>query len=233
MRYFTRLLAYLTFFFLSFSICYVVVLKFIPVTITPLKIVKFVDNKFTHDEDETINTDIKSIDSKWVDLDKISKEMIKAVIASEDNGFLDHKGFDWHAIEQAIKYNRENEKTRGASTISQQVAKNVFCLPSRTWFRKAIEAYYTLLIEILWGKERIMEVYLNIVELHPNVYGVETAANRFFQKSAQDLTLYEASLIATVLPSPRTMNLAAPSTYMRSRSRAIRTNVAHLGNIEF
>lgn len=224
MRFVLRFISYIVIFGLTFSVSYVLIMRVIPATITPLKIVRLIDND---------QSEIKYIRSKWVSLDQINMNVVRAVISSEDSKYLEHNGFDWQAIKQAIEYNKTSDKRRGASTISQQVAKNLFCLPNRTWLRKAVEAYYTVLIELLWSKERIMEVYLNIVELHPNVYGIEAAANIFFNKSASELNSHEASLIATVLPSPRRMNLASPSSYMLSRSKAIRRNMVQLGKIEF
>lgn len=128
----------------------------------------------------------------------------------------------------AIEYNRRGDKVRGASTISQQTAKNVFCLPARTWTRKAFESYFTVLVELMWSKQRIMEVYLNVLETHPNVYGVEATARRFFDKPAAQLNMHEASLIACVLPSPRRMNIGRPSDYMVRRSATIRRNMRRL-----
>lgn len=224
MRYIGRLIVYITFFFLSFSVGYVLLMRYIPATLTPLKIVKLIENA----SDKGV-----IIDSHWRSLGKINMSMVKAVMASEDNNFLIHYGFDWQAIDKAIKHNKRGKKLRGASTISQQTAKNMFCFPDRTWIRKGFETYYTVLIETFWSKNRIMEVYLNVIEVHPNVYGVEAAAKNFFKKEAEHLNNYDAALIATVLPNPRRMNLAAPSSYMNSRASRIRSLMRQLPPVNF
>ena len=156
-----------------------------------------------------------------------------AVIATEDNNFMVHNGFDWEAIKKAYNENREGDRLRGGSTISQQTAKNVFCLPSRTWVRKGFEAYYTLLIETFWSKRRIMEVYLNVIETGRNMYGVEAPARGVYGKTAAELNAYEASMIATVLPNPLRRDMAAPSGYMVRRAAQVRSLMGKLGPIEF
>ena len=159
---------------------------------------------------------------KWVCLDSISPEVIRAVIATEDNNFFYHNGFDIEAIKWALKRNEEQSRqTYGASTISQQTAKNLFLPPVRTWTRKAFEAGFTLLIELLWSKARIMEVYLNVIEMGKNVYGIEAAAQVHFKKSAMQLTRYESVMIAIILPSPHRFNPANPSPYMLSRQEQV------------
>jgi monofunctional biosynthetic peptidoglycan transglycosylase len=159
---------------------------------------------------------------KWISVDSISPEVIRAVISTEDNNFFYHKGFDIEAIKWALKRNEEqSQKTYGASTISQQTAKNVFLPPARTWTRKACEAGFTLLIEALWSKARIMEVYLNVIEMGKNVYGIEAAAQHHFNKSAKNLTKYESVMIAIALPSPQRFNPAKPSPYMISRQEQV------------
>lgn len=213
MKYIFRLIIYFFIFFLAFSVGSVVFFRFVPVTITPLKIIRFFEGGSEKG---------RKIESKWVTLDRISVPMQKAVIATEDNNFLTHNGFDLEAIKKAVEYNKQGKKIRGASTISQQTAKNVFCTPSRTWFRKGIESYYTVLIEFLWNKRRIMEVYLNIIEVHPGVYGVEAAAKHFYNKDAATLNIYESAMIATVLPSPARMNIGKPSNYMTNRAAQVR-----------
>jgi len=159
---------------------------------------------------------------KWIPIDSISPEVIRAVIATEDNNFFYHKGFDLEAIKWALKRNEEqSRRTYGASTISQQTAKNLFLPPARTWTRKAFEAGFTLLIELMWSKARIMEVYLNIIEMGKNVYGIEAAAQQHFNKSALQLTKYESVMIAIILPSPHRFNPANPSPYMLSRAEQV------------
>lgn len=218
MKYLGRLVAYLAIFFVVFSVSCVIVLRFVPVTLTPLKVLRVVEQPYG------------SVfpDSRWRSLEKINPLMVRAVIAAEDGKFTEHNGFDWQAIRQALKNNQRGGKVHGASTISQQTAKNVFCNHRRNYLRKGMEGYYTVLIETLWGKHRIMEVYLNIIETHADVYGVEAAAGRFFRKPASEMNAYEASTIAAVLPSPRRMNLARPSAYVTGRAARIRDGMNNL-----
>lgn len=158
---------------------------------------------------------------RWRGIDDISPRLVEAVIAAEDARFCDHRGFDFKAIEKALDSNARGRKVRGGSTISQQTAKNVFLWPGRDWVRKGFEAGYTLLIETLWGKRRIMEVYLNVAEWAPGVYGAEAAARRWYGKSAADLTPREAARLAAILPSPRRYQAASPGPYVRRRAGRI------------
>lgn len=152
-----------------------------------------------------------------------------AVIASEDQLFADHKGFDWKSIKKARKYNEKKPgRVRGASTISQQVAKNVFLWQGRSWFRKGLEVYFTFMIELVWGKKRILEVYLNVIEMGDGIFGIEQAANRYFNKPAAGLTQQEAALIAACLPSPRRYKVKPPSKYMQLRSGQIMRQMSFL-----
>jgi monofunctional biosynthetic peptidoglycan transglycosylase len=153
----------------------------------------------------------------WVRIEDISPNMIRAVIAAEDNLFVKHNGFDNKAIEQAIEYNKKGKKIRGGSTISQQTAKNVFLWPARSYLRKGLEMYFTFLIEFTWGKKRIMEVYLNVIETGKGMYGVEKASHTYFQKSASSLTASQAALIAALLPSPLRYSVTNPGPYMQLR----------------
>ena len=159
----------------------------------------------------------KVFHKEWVDSEHISLYMKLAVVASEDNNFMKHNGFDWGAIEKAKKYNASHKRTRGASTISQQTAKNVFLWPQRSWLRKGMEVYFTFLIETLWSKERIMEVYLNVLETGQCKFGVEAAAQDYFHCSAAKLTRAQAALIAAALPDPRRRNPAKPTNYLAGR----------------
>ena len=152
-----------------------------------------------------------------------------AVIAAEDQNFEDHFGFDWQAIEKAIAHNEHSRRKRGASTVSQQTAKNLFLWESRSWVRKGFEVYFTLLLETLWPKRRILEVYLNIVEFGDGVYGVEAASRKFFGRSAAALTPGQAALLAAVLPSPRRFRADAPSPYVRGRQEWILRQMRQLG----
>lgn len=165
----------------------------------------------------------------WVPFDRISGHAGIAVIAAEDQRFADHGGFDFKAIGEAAKRNASGKRIRGASTISQQVAKNVFLWSGRSWVRKGIEVWFTLLIETLWPKQRILEVYLNVAEFGRGVYGVEAASQRFFRKPAASLTRREAATLAAVLPSPRRFRADAPSRYVAARRDWIMGQMSALG----
>ncbi len=167
----------------------------------------------------------------WQPLEKISPYLVQAVIASEDQKFLSHSGFDLEAISKAYTSNRMGKKQRGASTISQQTAKNVFLWPTSSYFRKAVEVYFTLLIELVWSKERIMEVYLNVAEFGPGIYGAEQAARSYFHKPASNLTKREAAILAAVLPAPRRWNAARPTVYLLQRRQWIQRQMKNLGPI--
>ena len=193
----------------AFSLFMVVAYKWLPVPFTPLMVIRAFD------------PETPRIKHHWVSLKKISHAMPLAVVASEDNRFMTHHGFDSEQIRQAMEEAKRGGRRRGASTISQQTAKNVFLWPGRSWLRKGFEAYFTVLIEFVWGKERIMEVYLNSIEMGRGIFGVEAAANTYFSKSAASLTRPEAALIAASLPNPRKRNPGAPSAYMRRRQGTI------------
>lgn len=174
-------------------------------------------------------------DYRWRSLDDISPRLIDAVIASEDATFCAHNGFDMKAIEKALRDNARAEKRgsgriRGGSTISQQTAKNVFLWPGRDWIRKGLEAGYTVLIETAWGKRRIMEVYLNVAEWGPGIYGAEAAARHWYGKSARDLTAREAARLAAILPSPRRYKAASPGPYVRRRASRIQAAMGTVRN---
>jgi len=166
---------------------------------------------------------------RWVDLDKISPNLPLAVVASEDQKFPEHWGFDVEAIEKAYALNQHAHKVRGASTISQQVAKNLFLWSGRSYFRKGLEAYFTLLIEAIWPKRRILEMYLNIAEFGYGVYGAEDAAQRFFHKPASTLTRADAAVLAAVLPNPQRYSATAPSRYVQQRRDWILGQMQALG----
>lgn len=166
---------------------------------------------------------------QWVDLERISKPMQLAVIASEDQKFPEHFGFDFEQISDALDDRSRGRRTRGASTITQQVAKNLFLWPKQSWFRKGVEAYFTVLIETLWPKRRILEVYLNVAEFGPGVYGVEAAGRHYFRKPAARLNTYDAALLAAVLPNPKRLKAGSPSLYVRSRQRWIMEQMSGLG----
>jgi monofunctional biosynthetic peptidoglycan transglycosylase len=165
----------------------------------------------------------------YVAKDEISTSMKLAVIASEDQVFPDHSGFDWKNIKKAMEYNkRKPNRIRGASTISQQVAKNVFLWQGRDWLRKGLELYFTKMIEWLWGKERILEVYLNVIEMGRGIYGAEAAAQAYFSKPAKNLTRREAALIAACLPNPKRYAVKPPSAYVTSRGNWIQGQMSFL-----
>jgi monofunctional glycosyltransferase len=168
----------------------------------------------------------------WVDLDRISPNLPLAVVASEDQKFPEHWGFDVAAIEKAYALNQHSHRVRGASTISQQVAKNLFLWSGRSFIRKGLEAYFTVLIEALWPKRRILEVYLNIAEFGPGTYGAEAAAQRYFHKPASRLTRGDAAVLAAVLPNPQRLSAAAPSRYVLDRRDWILGQMQGLGGAE-
>jgi len=168
------------------------------------------------------------IAKRWVPLDAISPNLVRAVIASEDGKFCSHYGLDWAAIDKAITQNASGSRLRGASTISQQTAKNLFLMPNRTWTRKGIEAYLTLLMEMTWPKRRIMETYLNIAEWGPRRFGAEAAAQANFRKSAATLTVMEAAKLATILPNPRNYRADAPGPYVARQSEVIAARMAQV-----
>jgi monofunctional biosynthetic peptidoglycan transglycosylase len=199
--------------FFTLSLLPVILFRFIPPPVTPLMINRAIERKSDNKK--------PLITKDWVRLKKISPHLIQAVVASEDNRFLEHWGIDIEAIEKAVEHNKKYRRKHGASTITQQTAKNVFLWPARTYTRKAFELYYTTMIELTWSKKRIMEVYLNVIEMGDGIYGAEAAAQQYFHKPAEKLTRGEAALIAAALPNPRKRNPAAPSAYMLKRQSKI------------
>lgn len=171
----------------------------------------------------------ESLHYQWVDYANISPYAKIAVVAAEDQNFPSHSGFDFAAIEKALKQNRKGKRLRGASTISQQVAKNLFLWPGRSYIRKGLEAYFTILIEIIWSKQRILEVYLNIAQMGEWIYGVGAASEVYFKKSAGQLTRGQAALLAAVLPNPAKYSVIKPSSYVRYRQRWILKQMRQLG----
>lgn len=173
-------------------------------------------------------TEGEGLDYRWVPMEAISPHLAAAVIAAEDNHFCRHRGFDFGAISEAWQDLREGRRLRGGSTISNQTAKNAFLWPGRNFLRKGVEAYFTALIETLWSKRRILEVYLNIVEWAPGVYGAEAAARHHFNKSAADLTVREATLLAVVLPNPRHWSASQPTSYITRRAQVMQTRIGQI-----
>lgn len=199
--------------FLGISVFFVILFKFVPVPFTPLMAVRAMEQKEAGKE--------MTCSHDWVPLEDISKNLQKAVIASEDGTFLSHNGFDFTAMQKAFKNNSKGKKLKGGSTISQQTAKNVFLWQGRSYLRKALEAYFTVLIEIFWGKERIMEVYLNSIEMGDGVYGVEAASEHWYKKSASSVSKKEAAGIAAILPNPRKFKASNSSSYIERRKGRI------------
>ena len=201
--------------FFASTILSVVALRWVPVLITPLMVIRTVQHSFD---------DRPSMwHHSWVSLEDISPSLSTAVIASEDANFMSHHGFDYEAIEKAAMRNMKHpERNRhGASTISQQTAKNVFLWPGRSWLRKGLEVYFTALIELMWSKQRIMEVYLNSIEMGDGIYGASAVAKYHFNTTADKLTKAQCALIAVSLPNPRKMNSAHPTPYMLRRQQRI------------
>lgn len=210
-RFLKKLLLYI----FLFQLLYIIILKWLdpPVTITQLQ--SWVSGN--------------GLKRDYVDYVNISSHMKLAAIASEDQIFPDHRGFDWKNIRKAMEYNKKKPgRIRGASTISQQVAKNVFLWQGRSWLRKGLEIYFTKMIEWIWGKERILEMYLNVIEMGPGIFGVEAAAHAYFGKPASRLTVRESSMIAAALPSPKTYKVKPPSKYILSRSVWVQRQMKNL-----
>jgi len=198
-----------------FSVLLVAAYTVIHPPITPLMLLRPIEGVFSGK--------LVGIHRDWKNYDDISPHIFRAVISSEDGKFMKHDGFDWKAIERARRVNamRKGKRLIGASTISMQTAKNVFLWPGRNYVRKALEAYFTVLIEAIWGKRRILEIYVNSIEWGDGIYGVEAASQTFFSKPASDLTKAEAALLASVLPNPRKWSPAKPSSYIKKRARSI------------
>jgi monofunctional biosynthetic peptidoglycan transglycosylase len=207
------------------SIVHVVVLKYAPIYFTPLMVLRSCQS--------LVNGKIPRNDKTWVPIEQISHNLVVACIASEDNLFMKHNGFSERAIRQAIAERKEGKRMRGGSTISQQTAKNVFTFCSRTWFRKGVETYYTILIELIWGKERIMEAYLNVVELGDGIYGAEAASRHYWGISANQLSKGQSALLAAALPNPLHYSITRPGPYMQKRKGQILNLMPKMGKIEF
>jgi monofunctional biosynthetic peptidoglycan transglycosylase len=211
--------------FLVISMSLVLLYKWVPVPATPLMIIRHFEKVDAKNE--------KIWKHHWVSIDEISNNLQLAVICSEDQNFLNHKGFDLEAIEKAYENNKKGKKLRGASTISQQTAKNVFLWPERSWFRKGLETYFTFIIELFWTKERVMEVYLNSVEMGNGIYGAEAASQYWFKKSASKLTKREAAAIAAILPSPLRYKANPTTNYIEGRKQWIVKQMGYIGVIDY
>ena len=211
--------------FVTLSIVSVIIFKWAPIPVTPLMITRMIENKFDGKQ-AYLNHD-------WEPLENISSNLQKAVIASEDGYFLKHHGFDFKAMQKAFKNNSRGKKLKGGSTISQQTAKNVFLWQGRSYIRKVLEAYFTVLIELIWGKERIMEVYLNSIEMGDGIYGAQAAAQYWYKKEAVNLSRNDAAGIAAILPNPRKFSVSHPSSYINKRKNKILRVMRQTGKIEY
>jgi len=220
-----RILKLTVIFFFGFSILWVLVYRFVNPPGTWLMITRGFERKAAGKG--------WKIDKQWVDFDEISDPMKRAAVAAEDQKFLDHFGFDFKAMEKAIDKNAHSHKLIGGSTISQQTAKNVFLWPGRSYVRKAFEAYFTLLIEICWNKKRIMEVYLNEIEMGDGIYGIEAASEAYYHKHAKDLTRQQSAAIASIFPDPLKWSPTNPSNYVAHRQYLIMKNMRRLGPLDF
>ncbi len=213
-------LRWLVIFFFASSIGMVLIYRFLPVYVTPLMIIRCGQQVGRGEQ--------LRLRHHWVPLDEMSIYMPVAVIASEDQRFMEHKGFDFDAIEKAIDENRKGKRQRGASTITQQTAKNVFLWHGHSWVRKGLEAYFTFLIELFWSKQRIMEVYLNSIEMGDGIYGAEAVAQWHFHCTAAQLTRPQCALIAATLPNPLRFSSKNPSNYMLKRQTWIMRQMKHI-----
>lgn len=220
MRIIQKVLKWVVVFFFSSTLLAVLYYKFFPVRYTPLMFIRCAQN-FSKNKPVAIH-------HKWVPIDSISPYLPVAVIASEDQKFLSHHGFDYNAIQDATRERLEGRRMRGASTISQQTAKNVFLWPKSSWLRKGFEVYFTVLIEFFWSKERIIEVYLNSIEMGPNIYGAYAVAQYHFGCKPSQLRRSDCALIAATLPNPIRFSSLKPSKYMRKRQCQIKQQMHYI-----
>jgi monofunctional glycosyltransferase len=207
---------------IGLSVVMVICMRWVPPPISAFMLKRHIDNLFAWKSRVDIRYD-------WVSLASVSPQVPLAVIAAEDQKFPQHFGFDFKSISKAVEYNKKGKRLRGASTITQQTAKNLFLWSGQSYLRKGLEAYFTVLLEIFWPKERILEVYINIAEFGNGIYGVSAAAEKFFGKHPSRLTRRDAAYLAAVLPNPRQMNVRKPSSYVKERKRWIEGQMEHLG----
>lgn len=201
--------------FVGLPIILTLVYRYVPVPVTPLMVIRLIEGESLH--------------KQWQGAENIAYSLKASVIASEDNKFCQHSGFDWDAFKDVASEFKHQGKLRGGSTISMQTAKNLFLWPGRSWTRKGLEAVYTPMIELLLPKDRIMTLYLNIAEFGPGIYGAEAAAQAYFNTSAAQLSAHQSALLAAVLPNPREYNAGRPSGYIQGRAATIRVRVQQLG----
>ena len=224
-RRFILVLRNIILWFLTITFLWVLALRFINPPITFLMLQRGIERKIDGKE--------WKIEKDWIAVEDLSDNLKKAAIAGEDVNFLKHWGFDFKAMENAFEKNQKSKRIVGGSTISQQVAKNVFLWPGRSYIRKAFEAYFTALIELLWGKERILEVYLNVIETGDSLYGAEAASWNYYNKSAASMTRSQAALLVAVLPNPRRWSPAKPTSYIYRKQSLILRNMRRLGKLPF
>lgn len=198
------------------SVALVLLYRFVDPPLTPLMMIRPIEGLGSGQ--------LVGVSKEWIDIDEVDRDLLTSVIASEDARFFEHGGIDWKAVEAAQAYNEKHkgEKVRGASTITMQCARNIFLWQDRNYIRKGLEAYFTYLIEFLWGKERILEIYINMIEWGDGIYGVEGAAQAYFNTSARTLTPQQAALLVAVLPNPRRWSPAKPTGYINKRASTIR-----------
>lgn len=209
--------------FFIVSIASVILFRWVPIPVTPLMLMRCVEQKWDGKP--------MKLSKDWVSLDEISPHLQLAVVCSEDQNFIKHHGFDFDAIDRAVDFNETHKRKHGASTISQQTAKNVFLWPGRSWIRKGFEVYFTFLIETFWSKERIMEVYLNVIETGNGVYGAQASAEEFFKRDAKDISRSQAALIAAVLPNPRVYSAKNPNAYIQGRQAWVMNQMSLWGGV--
>lgn len=208
-------------FYFAISIVSVIIFRWVPFYITPMVVIRYVKEKFDKHP--------VPIQKTWVPINEISPNLQLAVFCSEDQDFFHHHGFNFQAIQAAWKHDEHSKKIRGASTISQQAARCAFLTTNRTWVRKGFEAYFTVLTELFWGKKRIMEVYLNVIEFGKGIFGAEAAAEYYYHKHAKDLTRQEAAALASILPDPLKWSPVKPGPYVAERQQWILEQMDHYG----
>lgn len=224
-RKYGRILGRVIIWFIGITFMWVLAFRFINPPLTFLMLQRGVERKIDGKE--------WRIEKDWIHFDDLSDNLKKAAIAGEDVNFLKHWGFDFKAMENAFEKNQKSKRVIGGSTISQQTAKNVFLWPGRSYIRKAFEVYFTGLIELLWGKERILEVYLNVIETGDGIYGAEAASWRYYNKSAVSMTKQQAALLVAVFPNPRRWSPAKPTSYIYHKQNLILRNMRRLGKLPF
>ena len=212
------------FYFFIASVLSVIAFRFVPPPFTPLMLVRLVEQAIDPKKELRLQ-------KTWLGFDEISPNMMQAVIAAEDQNFMNHFGLDFAAMKKAYKNNARGKRIKGGSTLTQQTAKNLFLWQGRSYFRKGLEAYFTVLMEVFWSKKRIIQMYLNIVEMGDGIYGIEAAAQYYYKKSAADLSPTQAATIAAILPNPRRWSASKPTGYIVQKRNWILRNMNNLGKI--